>query len=377
MRPKILFLITEDWYFWSHRLPLARAARDSGFEVIIATHTQDHGELIRTEGFKLIPIQLRRKSRNPFRELLSIIELLDIYRKERPDIVHHVAMKPVLYGSICSRLTKIHLTVNALAGMGYVFISSELPAVVLRALIKPLLRVALNTPGSRLILQNPDDYRLFVEKGLINKEQIIIIRGSGVDTERFACIPEQAGIPVVMLVSRMLWDKGIGEFVDAAKLIRARGIQARFVLVGKTDPDNPASIPVPVLDGWQKSGIVEWWGHREHMPEIYTQAHVITLPSYREGLPKVLLEAASCGRPIVATDVPGCREIVRGGDNGFLVPPYDAEALASSLEHLIVDHELRMRMGGRGREIVLNEFSEKKVVSETMAVYEQGLLRSG
>ncbi len=377
MKPRILFLITEDWYFWSHRLPLARAARDRGFDVIIATHTQDHGELIRREGFKLVPIRLRRKSKNPFRELLSIIELLGIYRKERPDIVHHVAMKPVIYGSICARLAGVHFTVNAMAGMGYVFISSELPAIMLRAFIKVLLRISLNAHGNRLILQNPDDYSLFVEKALVQKEKIVLIRGSGVDTECFASQPEEDSIPVVMLVSRMLWDKGIGEFVDAAKRLLAQGVKARFVLVGKTDPDNPASIPMRVLDEWQKGGIVEWWGHCEDMPEIYTQAHVITLPSYREGLPKVLLEAASCGRPIVATDVPGCREIVRHGDNGFLVPPRDAEALAFSLAQLITDRELRIKMGGRGREIVLNEFSERKVVAETMAVYEQGLLHSG
>ncbi|MCG6535842.1 MAG: glycosyltransferase family 4 protein, partial [Syntrophales bacterium LBB04] len=282
MRPKILFLITEDWYFWSHRLPLARAARDSGFDVIIATHTEDYGELICREGFKLIPIQLRRKSMNLFQELLSIIELLGIYRKERPDIVHHVAMKPVIYGSICARLAGVDSTVNAMAGMGYVFISSEVPAIILRALIKALFRIVLNARGNRLILQNPDDYALFVEKKLIQKERIVIIRGSGVDTERFVYKPEPAGIPVVMLVSRMLWDKGVGEFVNAAKRLLMRGIQARFVLVGRTDPDNPASIPMPVLDEWQREGIVELWGHREDMPEIYAQAHIIVLPSYRE-----------------------------------------------------------------------------------------------
>lgn len=376
IKPKLLFLVTEDWYFWSHRLPVARAARAQGFDVVIATHVQDHGELIRREGFKLIPIRLRRRSKNPLQELLSLMELIRIYRREQPHIVHHVAMKPVLYGSISARLTGIPSIVNALAGLGYVFISTEKLAVLLRPVIKPLLRIILNVPGGRLILQNPDDCALFVEKGLSKKDQIIMIRGSGVDTEQFVPRPEREGIPVVMLVSRMLWDKGVGEFVHAAKDLRARDIRARFVLVGRTDTDNPASIPVPILKEWHDSGVIEWWGNREDMPEVFSQAHIVVLPSYREGLPKVLLEAAACGRPLVATDVPGCREVVRNGDNGFLVPLRDAGALADSLLCLITDSNLRQKMGARGRQIVLQNFSEEMVVSGTMAVYKQSLSHS-
>ncbi|MBI4633163.1 MAG: glycosyltransferase family 4 protein [Deltaproteobacteria bacterium] len=376
IKPKLLFLITEDWYFWSHRLPVARAARAQGFDVVIATHVRDHGELIRREGFKLIPIRLRRKSKNPLQELLSLMELIRIYRRERPHIVHHVAMKPVLYGSISARLAGIPSIVNALAGLGYVFLSTERLAVLLCSLIKPLLRIMLDIPGGILILQNPDDCALFVEKGLSKKDQIIMIRGSGVDTEQFTSRPEREGIPVVMLASRMLWDKGVGEFVHAAKDLRARDIRARFVLVGRTDTDNPASIPVPILKEWRDSGVIEWWGNREDMPEVLSQAHIVVLPSYREGLPKVLLEAAACGRPLVATDVPGCREIVRNGDNGFLVPLRDAGALADSLLRLIADRDLRKRMGARGRQLVLENFSEEMVVSATMAVYRQSLSHS-
>jgi glycosyltransferase involved in cell wall biosynthesis len=373
MKPKLLFLITEDWYFWSHRLPLARAAREAGFDVVIATRVQEYGDCIRREGFRLIPIGLRRGSMNPIEEIRALLELIRIYRKERPQIVHHVAMKPVLYGSIAARLTNINCMINAIAGMGYVFISSEKLAVILRILIKPLLRITLNASGCRLILQNSDDYELFAGKGLIRKDRIVMIRGSGVDTERFIYRPEREGTPVIMLVSRMLWDKGIGEFVDAAKELLAKGIQAKFVLVGNVDPDNPTSIPIPVLEKWHESGLVEWWGHQKDMPGVFAQAHVVVLPSYREGLPKVLLEAAACGRAIVATDVPGCREIVRNGENGVLVPAYDAHALAASVERLIVDGVLRKRLGDRGRQIVLNDFSEKKVVEETMVLYKQCL----
>ncbi len=373
MRPKLLFLITEDWYFWSHRLPIARAARDQGFTVIIGTHVQDHGELIRQEGFTLIPIRLRRRSKNPLQELLSLIELIGIYQREKPQIVHHVAMKPVLYGSIAARLAGVPSVVNALAGLGYVFIPTRKLAILLRSVIKPLLRAILNTPGGSLILQNPDDCSLFFEQGLCGKNQIIMIRGSGVDTKQFAPQPEPDGVPVVMLASRMLWDKGVGEFVNAVKKLRAGNVRARFVLVGRIDEDNPASIPVPVLNEWHNSGVIEWWGNQENMPEVFAQAHVVTLPSYREGLPKVLLEAAACGRPLVATDVPGCREIVRNGDNGFLVPLRDVGALADALLRLIADRNLRQKMGARGRQIALRDFSEETVVSATMAVYRQSL----
>ena len=370
-RPKILFLVTADWYFWSHRLPIARAASDQGFEVIIATSVQEHGYLIEREGFKLIPIRLKRSSKSPLREIISIIELIGIYRRERPHIVHHVAMKPVLYGSLAARLSGVPYVVNALAGMGYVFSSDQPMARLLRPAIGKAFRVLLSSDRSRLILQNKDDCAMFVRKRFINGERIRLIRGSGVDTAVFSATPEPAGIPLVMLASRMLWDKGIGEFVEAARQIKNRGIDARFVLVGDTDPHNPSAIPNEQLTAWHKECVIEWWGRRDDMPAVLAQAHIVCLPSYREGLPKVLLEAASCGRPIVATDTPGCREVVRNGENGLLAPVRSTVDLADAISSLIENKELRQKMGARGREIVVSEFAIEKVISETMTVYKE------
>lgn len=368
-RSKILFLITEDWYFCSHRLPIACAARDAGYEVIVATHVQDHGIQIINEGLRLIPIRMRRGNRNPFRELQALIELIRIYQSEQPDLVHHVAMKPILYGTLAARLNKIPAAIIAFAGLGYLFISSQWQARMLRSILKPIFKWILNFPNSRIIIQNPDDIQLLCKAGIIREECIVSIRGSGVDMSTFKSSPELLGTPRVIMASRMLWDKGVGEFVEAALLLKKKDVQALFFLVGKTDPDNPSSISLEQIKAWEKEGAIQWLGHHEDMARILSGAHIVCLPSYREGLPKVLLEAAACGRPIVTTDVPGCREIVRHEENGLLVPPRNAQALAEALKELIANAQLRQAMGRRGRELAEKEFSVDRVVSETLDLY--------
>lgn len=369
--PKLLFLVTEDWYFCSHRLEIAREARKRGFEVLVATRVDRHGEQIKSEGFKLIPLQMQRRSTNPLNELASVRELLSIYRREKPDIVHHVAMKPVLYGSLAAWITNVPHVVNALAGLGYVFISQQLKARILRPAIRAAFGFLLNRGGSRLILQNPDDCTMFIRSHLVDSERIRLIRGSGVDIGMYHPVPEPTGSPVVILASRMLWDKGVGEFVAAAKLLKSRGVDGRFALVGDSDPHNPAAIPEEQLADWLHEGTVEWWGRRNDMPVVLAHSHIVCLPSYREGLPKVLLEAASCGRPIVTTDATGCREVVLQGENGFLVPVHSIVELADALQLLIENPELRVTMGMRGREIVVHEFAVEKIVEQTLAVYEE------
>lgn len=369
--PKLLYFITEDWYFCSHRLPLARAAIKAGFEVVLLTNVQSHGELIKTEGIRVIPLDLQRRSTNPLRESKTLIQIIKVYRTERPDIVHHVAMKPVLYGSVAAFITNIPRVVNALAGMGYLFISESLKARMLRTGIKRLFHFFLNRKNSRLILQNSDDAGIFIKNGIVDDVRICLVRGSGVDTSRFVPSPETPQPIMVMLPARMLLDKGVEEFVDAAKILTKEGCLARFILVGNLDPENPAAISEQKLIQWRQERVVEWWGHCADMVGVLAQAHIVCLPSYREGLPKSLLEAASCAIPIVATDVPGCREIVREGINGFLVPARDSMALAIALRKLIDSKELREQMGANGRKIVLNEFSENKVVVDTMAVYQE------
>jgi len=372
MNPKILFFITEDWYFWSHRLPIARAARNSGFEVLVATRVNQHKERIENEGFRLIPIGLERRSKNIFKEVLSIFEIAKIYRREKPDIVHHVAVKPVLYGSWAARIAGISGVVNALAGLGLIFVAQGWKAKLLKRFVVFAFRTAFSAKNTVGIFQNPEDLKLFIDAGVIKSEKTALIRGSGVDTARFIPLPELGGIPTIALASRMLWDKGVGEFVEAARMLKKNGIGCRLILVGNPDPENPASIPKNTLCGWHAEGIVEWWGYSEDMPEVFLQANIIVLPTtYGEGVPKILIEAASCGRPIVATDIPGCREIVRHNENGFLIPPHDSKALADTLKTLIEDPKLRERMGIRGREIVKDEFSEEIVVNQTIELYKK------
>jgi glycosyltransferase involved in cell wall biosynthesis len=368
--PHLLFLVTEDWYFCSHRLPLARAAIADGFRVTVVTRVARHGDEIRATGIELIPMDLRRRSMNPVEAARTIFELARIYRKVRPDIAHHVALKPVLYGSIAARLARVRAVVNAVAGMGYVFSSTDFKARLLRPAITAAFRALLNAKNSRLIVQNPDDRALLIARGIVDAERVRLIRGSGVDTTVFLPSPEPSGTPIVMLASRLLRDKGVLEFIEAAKKLSAEKVAARFVLVGTPDPENPASIsPAQLKD--LIGDVVEWWGVRDDMPRVLAEASVVCLPSYREGLPKVLLEAAACGRPIVATDVPGCREVVIGGESGLLVPARDADALATAIKTLLGNPLMRAAMGARGRHLAEEEFSVERIAEETIHVYRE------
>jgi glycosyltransferase involved in cell wall biosynthesis len=377
MRTKILFLITEDHFFWSHRLPVARAAVRDGFEVIVATRVLGDAQRIRDEGFRLIPLKLIRECYSPLNEFPAIHQIRRIYPSEKPDIVHHIALKPVLYGSIAALGRREMRVINALTGLGYLAASSSPKAAFLRPLIWGAFRYLLNRPNQQVLLQNQDDRRLLISKLKISPEKISIIRGPGVDLKLFHPSPEPGGTPLVLLASRMLWNKGIQEFVDAAKSLRNRGVTARFVLAGDTDLGSPSGIPRQQLLDWQNSGAVEWLGHRKEMPQIFEQANLVCLP-FRggEGIPKALMEAAASGRAIVATDVPGCREIVRQGINGLLVPPRNATALAEAIEKLLKDSAMRSRMATLGREIAVNEFSEETVVHQTLALYREMLSSS-
>lgn len=372
--PKLLFLVTEDWYFCSHRLPLARAARDAGYRVMVATRVGSHGQRILRERFELFPLRLRRRNRNPWKEMMGVREIASLYRRHRPDIVHHVAMKPVMLGSLAARMARVPGTVNAIAGLGYVFSSKRPEAVVLRPAFKLALHWLLDNKRSRIIVQNPDDKDALVSSGMVAPERLALIKGSGVDVKRFRPAPEPCDPPTVTLVSRMLWDKGVGELVAAAELLKGKRTNARFVLVGSPDPESPLAIEEAQLRAWQQAGHVEWWGARDDIPDVWAASHIAVLPSYYgEGVPKALIEAAACGRPIVATDMPGCREIVRDGENGLLVPPRDPGSLADAIERLITAPALRLRMGHSGRERVLREFSEQHVIDQTLDLY-QGLL---
>jgi len=376
IRPKLLFFITEDWYFVSHRLPLALAAIKAGYDVVLVTNVSEHAEGIQKAGIKLIGLDLDRGSINPFKDLLVLVRLIAIYRREKPNLVHHVAIKPIIYGSIAARLAGgVHI-VNALTGMGYVFTSDHLKTRLLRPFINFAFKGLLNGKRSRLIMQNEEDRSQLVNAGIVDIAKTKLIRGAGVDTKEFFFSTGPASIPPqIILPARMLKDKGIREFVEAARILKDRGVHSRFILVGDTDPHNPAAISAHQLALWKDEGCVELWSWRYDMPEVLAKAHIVCLPSYREGLPKALLEAASSGRPIVTTDTIGCREIVRHDYNGLLVPVRSTVELADALQCLIEDPELRRKMGSRGREIAVNEFAIEKIVAETMALYEELLAR--
>jgi glycosyltransferase involved in cell wall biosynthesis len=372
-RKRLLFVVTEDWYFVSHRLPIARAARDAGYEVFVATRLGEKADVIAKEGFTPVALQrMRRSGRNPFHELASIAELLSFYRSYRPSIVHHVAMKPVVYGSIAARLAGVGAIVNNVAGLGFVFSSKAAYAKILRLLIGPLLRYALRQPRALTIVQNGDDAQLLADEIGVARDRIRLVKGSGVDLAQFSNSRKESSPPIVLLASRMIKEKGIDDFVSAAARLRQDNIPARFVLAGAPDPENPHSIPEAVLRQYDEDGIVEWWGHRDDIPEIIREAAIVCLPTtYGEGIPKTLIEAAAGGCPIVAYDVPGCREIVTDGDNGVLVSAGDIDQLAQALKQLLKNPEQRKCMGARGRKLVEAEFAQEIIVAQTLAIYSE------
>ncbi len=367
--PKLLYLITEDWFFCSHFFDRAVAARKDGFEVLVVTRIRTHDETIRAAGLRLLPLEINRGGLNPFSDLVVLWRIIRLYRSERPDLVHHVALKPIVLGTFAARLAGVKHIVNALVGMGFVYASRRTLALLLRPALHMLLKVTLNPLGSRVVFENEDDMHNFTAKGLVRTDDAVLIRGAGVDIQSFRPVPRNAITPVVMLVARMLWDKGIGEFVEAAEILKKRGVTARFVLVGAPDYANREHISESTLIRWQKQGAVEWWGARERMHMVLDEADVACLPSYREGLPKALLEAMAAGLPCVTTDVPGCRAVVTDGDNGLLVPPRDASALAQALHRLIGDADLRNQMGRRSRKRVEEEFTNERVIASTLAIY--------
>jgi len=373
MKIKLLFLVTEDWYFWSHRLPLARAARDAGMEVYVMARVNRHADAIREEGFRLIPWKgIVPGGVNPFRELRALAEVVKQYRSIRPDLVHHVHNKPILYGGLAARFCRIP-ALNTVAGLGHVFADTSLRMRALKSVLLVLFRFALKDGDRSLVaFQNSDDLEYFLDKQINLPNQSLLIRGSGVDLDKFSATPIPSSTPIVMLAARLHWKKGVREFVLAAEAIKRQKIDARFVLVGDPDPNNPTSVPESMLEKWHNDGVIEWWGRRTEMAKVLSQATIICLPStYREGVPKVLIEAASCCRPIVTTDIAGCRDIVQDGENGILVPPGDSEALAKALCDLLGNRRLQEQMGKRGRQIVAERFSEKYVISETSAAYRQ------
>jgi glycosyltransferase involved in cell wall biosynthesis len=369
----LLFVVNDVGFFLSHRLPLAMAAKEHGFQVCVATPPGDGVEQVKAFGIRHFMVPLSRSGANPFAELLTILKLYRLYRRLRPSLVHHVTIKPVLYGTLAARLAKVPAVVNAISGLGFVFLARGWLSALIRGAVLTSYRWLFSRKCLWVIVQNHDDYHYLLDEGCLRKEKIELIRGSGVDLAHFSVHPEPQQLPLVVLPARMLWDKGVGEFVTAARQLKYQGVKARFALVGGIDLNNPKSVPARQLAAWARQRDIEWWGNRQDMAEIFTQANIICLPSYREGLPKVLLEAAASGRCIVTTDVPGCREVVMEGENGLLVPARESEPLAKALKRLIEHPELRNTMGYKGRTMAESDFAIEQVIEKHMSIYQRAL----
>jgi len=368
---KILFLTTDDQSFWSHRLTLARAAKEEGADVLIMVPSGEYRSRLEKEGFRIIPWSICRPSLNPFRELYSFLQVLKAYRLEQPDLVHHVALKPIVYGGMAARFCGRISAVHSIIGLGYAFISSSLPILVLRRVLLSVLGWIFSAPNCKVAVQNNDDRDFIVGERIVVAEKAVVVAGFGVDVETFVPRPEPSGTPVVMLPARMLWEKGVGEFVEAARKLREQGGLIRMVLVGAPDPNNPGCIPEEQLRVWLDTGNLEWWGLQDNMPSVLCRSHVVCLPSYREGLSHVLLEASACGRAIVTTSAPGCSDVVRHGENGLLVPIRDSQALATAIFDLLRNDDLRRQMGEAGRTRAVNEFSDKRMAGKMLEVYQE------
>lgn len=373
---KVLLFANTEWYLYNFRRSLALALRDAGYEVLLVSPPGPYGEKLRALGFRWIPAPMERRSLNPLRELALVNWLRRLIRAERVEVVHGFTIKCAVYGSLAARLAGVPARVNAVAGMGYVFTSDDLKARLLRPVVRTLMRVALDGRGARLILQNPDDVALFERARLVDSERVRLIPGSGVDCRRFG--PEagrgQGGRFRVLLAARLLWDKGLAEYVAAARQLRAEGRDIEFLLAGDPDPGNPAAVPEATVRGWVEEGALSWLGHVDDMPALFRSVDAVVLPSYREGLPKGLIEAGACGLPLVTTDVPGCREVVSDGVDGLLVPVKDAAALAGAIATLQDDPGLRARLGAAARAKALAEFDERIVIERTVGVYREVLL---
>jgi len=377
---KFVFYANTDWYLYNFRLSTAQRLQADGHEVVMLSPPGPFGARFASRGLRWITLPMDRASLNPLREARTFRHLVRVLRRERPDLLHNFTVKCAVYGGAAARLAGVPATVNAVAGMGYVFTSNGAKARCLRPLVRALMRATLDHPRSLLILQNPDDADIFRRARLVARERIHVIRSSGVDTARFqpASMSGSEGRLRVLLAARLLWEKGVGDYVEAARQLKAQGKDIEFVLAGSPDPGNPRSIDDEQVQRWVQEGAITWLGHVEDMPALLRTIDVMALPSYyREGVPRSLIEGAAAGLALITTDQPGCREVVtRHGVDGLVVPPRDPAALAALIAQLDDDRALLARLGAKARAKALAEFDECAVIQRTIDVYER-LLGAG
>jgi glycosyltransferase involved in cell wall biosynthesis len=362
---KILLCANTSWYLYNFRFHLLKTLVSSGYDVHLLSPPDEFTQFLTDAGFNWHSFPISRKGMNPIKEIITIIALKKMYGQIQPKIVFHFTPKCVLYGSAVAKSLRIPKIVNTITGLGYLFSLPKTKFPIIRAIIRLFYRYSLG--GSNVIFQNPDDLAEFIDRKIIQKEQGILISGSGVNIDRFIPKEESTGIPIVILLSRLIKEKGIFEFVEASRLLRSRKIEARFVLVGQIDEGNPSTITVNQINQWVEEGVVEWWGWRNDPEKVFQQSSLVCLPSYyREGTPKSLIEAAASGRAIIASDTPGCREIVRNNHNGLLIQPKNSLILAEAIQKLLLDPDLRTKMGRNGREMVEKGFQNPLITIEIM-----------
>lgn len=369
---RIALFANTDWYLYNFRLSLAEALRAKGVEVLLISPDGPYGEQLVAKGFRWIALPMARRGLNPFREAGLILQIARLLKQEKVDLVHGFTIKAAVYAGLAGRIAGLRAWVASVTGLGWTFINQGLAARALRIPVRTLIGLSLKSPRARLILQNRTDFSEFLAAGLATEGQTRLIPSSGVDCERF-CPPgdREPGPTRVLMAARLLWDKGLAEYVGAARRLRADGVEARFLLAGDTDPGNPAAVEPDQVKRWVDEGVIEWLGHQEEMVGLYRSAEIVVLPSYREGLSRVLIEAIACGRAVVTTDVPGCRDVVTDQTDGLLVPVKDEAALADAILRLIEDRSLAVRLGKAARQGALDRFEQGAIARRTMEVYEE------
>lgn len=365
---RIVLFANTDWFLYNFKRALARALRDAGHELILLSPPGEYGPRLREEGFDWRAFELSRSGINPVAELLVIRRLHRLYRSLRPDVVHHFTIKCVIYGSFAARMAGVARIVNSITGLGFAILAQTPKARLIRPVVLLLYRLALRK--SYVLFQNRDNLETLQRFGVLKSAQVAVTPGDGIDVGKFVPVVDHSARQTVLMMGRLLRSKGVAEFVQAARLVCEQLPDARFLLAGAPDPGNPECVDAAQLAQWQAEATVEFLGQRSDVLALQQSADVVVLPSLQgEGMPRALLEGAACGKPMVATDVPGCRELVRHGENGFLVPPGDALALAEALLRLLREPALAARMGQAARDDVVNTYSDACVIKQSFQVY--------
>lgn len=371
MKKKLLFIVNVDWFFISHRLPIALAALEQGYDVHIACGVTDRVSELEKLGIIVHPLSMSRSGTSLFKEIKVIREMSLVVKNISPDIVHLVTIKGAIYGGLVTRFKKIRIRIVSISGLGFVFIDERFKARCIRFLVMKLYRLALKSSNTRVIFQNKDDRNVFIKHKIIQPKQSLIIRGSGVDLNTYKYLPEPSGEKVIIFLARLLKDKGLIEFCDAAKILKKSGFKGRFILVGDIDLDNPNSISQTELNTYVDSSVVEHWGFSDDVPTIITKSHIMVLPSYREGMPKSLLEAAACGRAVITTDVPGCRDAIIPNETGILIPIKSSQGIVTAINVLCDNDSKRLAMGYKGRELAESFFDIVDVIDTHLKLYKE------